>query len=209
MGWGWTLGPSLFLPDDIEEGLLSQLNNNLLYDFIHEANVYYGEDDLVNPFNNLNNSPYFDTDTFTKAFKKTNKPIFISINIQSLMSKIDSLKALILHCSNSNVFIDVIAIQESWKVHYPELIQIPGYNFYHQERTKSNGGGVGFYIKQTHPTLLLPNLSPFNEKTFETLSLEVTINRKKYLLSNIYRSPSPLPNITQAEQLNNFIGLPR
>ena len=205
MGWDWELGPILLLPDDMDKGLLSQLNNNLLYDFTHEAKIYYNEDDLVNPCTIDNKSPYFDIDTFTKAFKKTNKPIFLSINIQSLMSKIDNLKALISQCSNNNVSIDVIAIQESWKIHYPELIQIPGYNFFHQDRSKSNGGGVGFYIKQSYPTITLPNLSPFNEKIFETLTLEVTINKKKYLLSNIYRSPSPSPNISQTEQLNNFI----
>ena len=190
----------------MEMGLLSQLNDNLLYDFTHAANIYYSEDDIVNPFTNLDKkSSYFDIDTFTKALKKTNKPIFLSINIQSLMSKIDKLKELIVQCSNSNVYIDVIAVQETWKIHYCELIQIPGYSFYHQERKKSNGGGVGFYVKQIHSTQKMPNLSPFNEKTFETLTLEVTINKKKYLLSNIYRSPSPLPNITQTEQLNNFI----
>ena len=160
-------------------GLLSQLNDNLLYDFTHAANIYYSEDDIVNPFTNLDKkSSYFEIDTFTKALKKTNKPIFLSINIQSLMSKIDKLKELIVQCSNSNVYIDVIAVQETWKIHYCELIQIPGYSFYHQERKKSNGGGVGFYVKQIHSTQKMPNLSPFNEKTFETLTLEVTINKK-------------------------------
>ena len=114
----------------------------------------------------------------------------MSLNIQSLQSKYQKLINLLNHFSSKGVNIDVIALQEVWQIPFPDLLQIPGYNLFFKTRKKIKGGGVGFYIKDTINAQIIPNLSPFQEKTFETITLEITINNKSTLITSIYRSPS-------------------
>ena len=44
-----------------------------------------------------------------------------------------------------------------------------------------------------------------HEKEFEYLTIEAIINKHKTVFSNIYRSPSPLPNVSTADHIDNFI----
>ena len=44
-----------------------------------------------------------------------------------------------------------------------------------------------------------------HEKEFEYLTIEAIINKHKTIFSNIYRSPSPLPNVSTADHIDNFI----
>ena len=79
-----------------------------------------------NPYESVTiNSKFHDLDSLASLSK--NKPIFISINIQSLNSKFESLKTEILLLQSKHVQVDVIAIQETWDVKHPELLQLPGY----------------------------------------------------------------------------------
>ena len=48
-------------------------------------------------------------------------------------------------------------------------------------------------------------LSVFVENEFECLTIELIINRKKLLLSNIYRSPTLSNNLSLAEHTDSFI----
>ena len=74
----------------------------------------------------------------------------------------------------------------------------------YKKRSKFWGGRVGFYIKEGISHKILENLSFFIEKVFECLTIELTINSKKIIICNIYRSPSPLANQTPTEHLDSF-----
>jgi hypothetical protein len=63
------------------------------------------------------------------------------------------------------------------------------------------GGGVGFYVRNDLPHKLNPDLSTFENKTFESLTIEININKRKTLLTNIYRSPEN--SITNLDIFNN------
>ena len=121
------------------------------------------------------------------------------------MSKFDELSSLIIQLSTSNVNIKIIALQEIWNIPYPELVNIPNFKFVHKVRNVSKGGGVAFYVRNDIHFKIVIHLSHFIEKEFECLTIEAIINRKKILLSNIYRSPNPLKNTTQAEHTENFM----
>jgi hypothetical protein len=69
------------------------------------------------------------------------------------------------------------------------------------------GGGVGLYIRDGLSFNKTENLSIFNEKTFECLSVEVQYPNKKIFLSNIYRSPNPPPRCPLADHMNQFMAL--
>jgi hypothetical protein len=105
---------------------------------------------------------------------------------------------------NLNLDINSIALQEVWSVPHPELAKIPGFNLILKTREKSRGGGVGFYLKDSLDFKILHDLSPFIEKEFECLTIETTLHERKVILSNIYRSPTPINNIYNSQQINSF-----
>ena len=126
-----------------------------------------------------------------QKFKNSQIPLYLSIDVQSLASKHEKLCSFINDLQQNQVLIDVIAVQETWQIINPTTVQIPGFNLFYKTRAFSRGSGVGFYVKDTISTKIIDNLSTFHEKIFESITLEISSNNKKILISNIYRSPSP------------------
>jgi sarcosine oxidase/L-pipecolate oxidase len=106
--------------------------------------------------------------------------------------------------ANSNVHVDILALQETWRLPYPEIVKIPGYHFTHKQRSTNRGGGVGFYIRNSISFKLHEDLSHFTDNVFESITIEAKIHKRTYLLSSIYRSPNPPHNMTNAAQTNSF-----
>jgi len=168
------------------------------FDFSQIFNNFILDDNIFNPYHDLNiDSSFFDPDLFKAKYQKTNCPIFLSINAQSLCSKFEKIKNFILNLTNSNVPIYAIAIQETWSCPVPSDLTLPGFKLYLNERKFSKGGGVGFYVKENQNSKLIKNLTIMQEKIFESLGVEITINRKKILLVSYYRSPNYPANYTQ------------
>jgi hypothetical protein len=68
------------------------------------------------------------------------------------------------------------------------------------------GGGVGFYVKDGLSFKIINELSPFEEKIFESLSLQVSYPGKPpVLLTTGYRSNGIIVNITQNQQMDRFL----
>jgi hypothetical protein len=191
------------MDDNLE---LRVLNSNSDLDFILSNHNVFHNDDFINPYNDASiNSQFYDKLTFQNKFKNSPLPIIFNLNIQSIASKHTSLKEFITSLLSNNVNIKVICLQEVWQVPFPELINIPGFSFISKQRETMRGGGVGFYVKNDIKYKLLQNHSPFIDKIFESLTIEITLNGKKCLLCNYYRSPSPIHNMTASTQLTEFI----
>ena len=111
------------MDDDIYLGDLNSkndLDNNL---FLNQF-IIDDENDL-NIFNGiLLSSKYFNLKSFSAKCKSENKPVVISLNIQSLQSKFNDLVACISNLNSKNIFIDVIAIQQK-EIYSLQCIQIP------------------------------------------------------------------------------------
>ena len=43
------------------------------------------------------------------------------------MSKYDKLKEFVMNLTKINIQIDIIALQETWQIRYPDIITIPGF----------------------------------------------------------------------------------
>ncbi len=70
------------------------------------------------------------------------------------------------------------------------------------------GGGVGFYVKDGLSFKIINELSPFEEKIFESLSLQVSYPGKPPVLLTIgYRSNGIIVNITQNQQMDRFFAI--
>jgi hypothetical protein len=108
------------------------------------------------------------------------------------------------------IHVDVIALQETWHIQYANLLDIPGYQrLVYKNRSVGRGGGVGFYVKNgINFKVVDPPFRHFVNKTFESLTIELYMDlngqRKQYIMSNIYRSPTLMYNIPAADQFDDF-----
>ena len=166
--------------------------------------------------NNIDDNPYFaiqvssnfhDIDSLSRTEFVKKKPIYLSINIQSLQSKFDQLCVELNEFESKNVSIDIIALQEIWDVSHPELFVIPGYKpLICKQRRGMRGGGVGFFVKDYINAQILDELSPFENKIIEAVTIRVSYQDKKpILLTSLYRSNGILPNVTSSQQMERFI----
>ena len=194
------------LPDTGREGeALTILNTNPSLDLLNHLSV---DPDIPNPYSVLNiSSNYHDELTLSNFYSNSKLPLFLSLNTQSLLSKHESIKTFLHSLSELGTTVDILALQETWRIHYTELIQIPGYTFIHQHRTSNRGGGVGFYIREDISYKIIPELSTFTDNLFESLTIEAKISNKSYLLSTVYRSTTPPKNTTHSEHITLFTTL--
>ena len=128
-------------------------------------------------------------------FKISDKSLFLNLNVQSLNSKFEKLKSFILNLTNNGLVIDIIAMQETWTIRYPNLLSIPGFQpLIYTNRNKGRGGGVRFYIRTGLNYKIVTDLSPFHDKTLETMTLDISYtsdnHTKHFLVTSLYRSPS-------------------
>jgi hypothetical protein len=173
------------------------------YDRIYKDNVL--NDD---PYFGLNIDCRFHTVESLASFAKG--PIYISINVQSLLSKYDQLVEFINELYAAKISIDVIAVQEIWDICYPELVNIPGFQtLAYKTRRNMRGGGVGFYVRNNLNFQVLEELSPFANKIFESLTINLTYpaSKKSVLLTCAYRSNGIIPHMPPSQQLDEFFGM--
>ena len=111
----------------------------------------------------------------------------LSVNVNSITKegRVDELEVL-AHELN----LDIICVQESKHSNeIPEnLYSIKGYNLEEKPRSR-HGGGLITYIRQDIPYQRVLSLES-NEPRLEHLCIDVTINKLKYCISNMYRPPN-------------------
>jgi exonuclease III len=188
-----------------DAGPLAALNSDIRYNFLPNLNNTPDENDIISPYiqNNVS-SPYFNTKSLISSYSQHKQPLFLSLNTQSLQSKHENIKILLAELASKNVHVDILALQETWRLPYVETVDIPGYQFVHRHRTANKGGGVGFYIKNAITFKLIAELSTFVDNVFETITIEAKVQNKTYMLSSVYRSPNPPANMSTNIQLTNF-----
>ena len=204
-GWGEGLPPVAEMNDNAQLDTLNNRPDLECKEFLNQFII--DEENEFNIFNNIQlNSNYFNINTFAAKYRSENKPLILSLNIQSLQSKFNELVAFISCLSSKQIYIDVIALQEIWAVPYPDSVSIPGYqNLVTNCRQNHRGGGVGFYIRDNIEFEVLKNLSHFREKIFESLTIKAKFGKCKFILSNIYRSPNPPSDFSVSDALIAFI----
>ena len=61
----------------------------------------------------------------------------MSLNIQSLRAKFDSFSATLEHFTEKKIFLDIIALQETWLDSIDYDLQLAGFQSYHTVRSAS------------------------------------------------------------------------
>jgi hypothetical protein len=183
------------------------LNNNNTLDAAEYLNSYIRDDDNISQFfETIIKSEYYDNEALINSCSNTNRPLILSINIQSLMSKYNELNEYITSLIQNNIQIDVIILQETWNIQCPDLVNIDGFQqIVFETRTDTRGGGVGMYIRNGLEYQIRKDLQLNTMKTFENITIEVKYSKKAIIFSNIYRSPTTPPGVTQGEYLDDFL----
>ncbi len=129
--------------------LLDGLNSDPQLDACQILNSYIHDDENISHFFQTRlDSSYFDLNSFSNSYKNSSEPIALSLNVQSLNSKYNGLKDLVAGLQRSNIPIDIIILQETWEIKFPDLLSIPGYqSVVYRTREGMRGGGVGIYVK--------------------------------------------------------------
>lgn len=183
-----------------------ELNSNFFSILNNETN---SDEFLFNPYDNIDvKCQYFDTDKIINHLNSKKGLKIVSLNIQSLQAKFIDLQEFIDEFWRQNCYLDIICLCETWNIKNEDYIQLKGYDFVYKCRSKSNGGGIGIYVKKGIAFKEIKALTKFEEKILESLTLEISIGKNdKILLTNVYRSNCKHPNLTESEQLDRFINL--
>ena len=138
--------------------------------------INYDNDNDINPLLELTmDSLFYDSESFCKRFRNSDKPVFLNLNVQSLTSKHEKLKDFIVRLTNKGVQIDLIGLQETWNIKYANLIPIPGFQkLVFKNRLTGRGGGVGFYICEGIHYKIIENGAGWQDKLCESISLKLT-----------------------------------
>lgn len=182
-----------------ENDILEFMNNNLDYDL-------YNNNTFLEDFQDLNNCldcKYQSENSFINLYTNKHELLFLSINAQSLASKFSSLHSFLDNLSCKNIFPNIFAIQEVWKIE-KEFYNINGYDLFCNLRKSGQGGGAALYIKQEYNSSYLEKESIFIEKIIETVVVKIDIpNVKKFICVSLYR-PNTHNTMTQSQQLEAF-----
>ena len=143
---------------------MGKLNRDTKFDLENTFFNYFGDDPESNPYIDVTNHHiYLEKPQFISEFQNNVSPLMLSLNIQSLNSKFNNLNSFIADLNMKNIDLSLIALQETWQIQHEELFSIPGFKLFISQRTKSKGGGVGFYINSELPSKILHNLSSLDQ----------------------------------------------
>jgi len=126
--------------------VLDDLNVDQSLDAKTYLNDYISNDENISQFfQTYINSSYTDTKSFFDNYKKSTNPLLLSIIIQSLNSKFDSLKAFVCAAQCAEVPVDLIILQETWEIKHPDKLMLPGFQrIVHRTRQGGRGGEWGY-----------------------------------------------------------------
>jgi hypothetical protein len=171
---------------------LGKIAEGDIYNFLRKFNPdsddshnFSSTDDIDSPYKSADFlCNYIDENSFASRPSCSSKKFsLLSLNIQSLPAKFAEFLEFITDCNIHNNAPDVICLQEIWNVVDANLFPLPGYHpFICKTRSKSTGGGVGIYVRTELAFKILPEISIFLEKTFESLFLEITLQDKQKII---------------------------
>ena len=128
----------------------------------------------------------------------------INSNVKSLESKFGSICQLFDTLKKNNIYLDLFAIQETWKILDKASFNIPGYNLFTKTRKLGQGGGAAIYIRNAYNARVLDSLSFFIDNILESIAVEIEVpGKKKFIAVSLYR-PNTHPTFTQSEQFEIF-----
>ncbi len=188
---------------------INNLSTDPNFDFFNSINstsyenTSFFSDHNLNPYSDLAIECSYSSIPNCPALNKNDFLIF-TFNIQSINAKFAELKDLLHELGTHDIIPDVICLQELWQFPNEALFKINGYKFFYKLRkSKSQGGGVGIYIREDLDCIVHEGLSIFHDHILETIFIELNVNNSKYIVGSIYRPPNHR-NLSLTEHFANF-----
>ncbi len=128
----------------------------------------------------------------------------LHLNIHSVPSKLDELKALLSKLKTKNLTIDVILLCETFiSDNNKDLCKLDDYKLFSEHRKKLTKRGVAIYINKKLKYVERKDLNIFEEGIFESCFIELFVQKKNIVIGEIYRIPGTNENnfITKYEGL--------
>ena len=189
---------------------LDNLINDNKFNFLHQLNGFFGStnDTSESPYGDCNiQCDYLNEEQFCSKYSNNGNVMLMSLNIQSLPSKFDEFNVFINDLLRNKCSPDVIALQELWQLNDPSIFKLNNYQnlTYKSRAAGSQGGGVGFYIRDNLKYIIRQDISIFIDKIIETLFIKINLsNGKNIIVGSIYRPNSATANVSNNEQLSIF-----
>ena len=192
------------------------LTNDNILDIQNDVNIDFiskiSEDRnnlIIDPYEDIVlSSRYMNVSHAIQVFKQKTGLKTLSWNIRSLQRNFEQLVEFIDFFASENCFFDIIAIQEIWCIKNADCFNLPNYNLVFKSREKSNGGGIGYFILKDYSFKIKEELSIFEEKVIESLTIELELNKKeKIFFTNIYRCNTHHSTLTETQQIDKFLDI--
>jgi len=197
------------MDDHVNALTLDNLGNNPDFDFLRHLlidNSDENEED-ISPYSNMEIScKYYDENQLINVLNAKKEQTFMSLNNQSLPAKFSELEELIKLLYLNNCEPDIICLQETWRIFDSSLYTLDNYSLEILSRSNNvQGGGVGMYIKNGLRYKILKDVSLFTDKVYESLFVQITESKHKFIVGSAYRPNSKHPTLTVNEQTNMFL----
>ena len=157
-----------------------------------------------NEISAIHHSPYYSADSLPNFLHSKNGNFnILSLNVCSLLSKIDSLKIYLEIIQKQGISFDVITLQETWLddsySSSTASIQLDGYNCIPQGKKCGQKGGLVTYIRNEYDSLKV-DVSQ-NSVLWECLFVSVTHKNtdSHLIIGNVYKPPRNNNNNTNIE----------
>ena len=98
-----------------------------------------------------------------KGKSKAKDISILSLNIRSLKSNFNEFCDLLTYLQNAGHLFSIICVQEVRNIEHFHA-KLDGYNFIKKTRERSNGGGVGIFIREELDFSEIPEASLFTER---------------------------------------------
>ena len=192
---------------NITDDVLHHYGGTITNDLTH---IMESASDEYEP-NVINHSSYYSaSDMPSHIHSSYNNFTLLSLNAQSINSKISKLQLLVHQLKLQNINLDAIAIQESWLPfdddhEHSDLSQlsIDGYSIKSQGYSCSKHGGLMFYIRSDYTVKKIKSIK--ESDIWEGLFVEIAkeSNSSKIILGNVYKPPKQNNNLENVQQFTN------
>ena len=151
-------------------------------------NIDRGTDSLGRPIDELNYVvKEYDNCDYVEHVNIDSKDVnIVQLNVQGIASKQTKIIHLLENCVRGST-VDMILLCETWLSPFSPTISLPGYDFYHIDRSTKQGGGVGILVLKRLKYKHRPDLEILNP-ILENVTVEILLrNNQKLLCTSMYR----------------------
>ena len=127
---------------------------------------------------------------------------FVQLNVQEITYKRTKISELLENCVKGRE-VGVILLCETWLKLFSPTIALPGYDFYHIDRSNKKGGGVGILISKRLKHKQRCDLE-VTCSSLENITIELELkNKHSVICTSVYRPP----NTNASEIIEEFSSL--